>query len=277
MNTKIPNSRRNLDIAIDRIFGADNNQLQIRTLIANTIVGQLLPNGVVKGGCSLKLRYGDNVTRFTRDLDMVRADDLRIFIEQLDIALRKGWNGFTGRIVQKEPAQPEGVPGEYVMQPFEIKLEYNGKSWLTVPLEVGHDEIGDTETYDYYISPEIVTKFEQLGFPHPSPIPLLKLEYQIAQKLHALSFIGSERAHDLIDLQVIAQNEKIDYLKAKSACERLFAYRKQPSWPPVISGSDKWNSLYKNQIGKLHVIKDINEAINWANNLVSTINATKVI
>ena len=45
MSEKIPNSRRNLDISIDRIFGADGNQLQVRTLIANTIIGQLLPKG----------------------------------------------------------------------------------------------------------------------------------------------------------------------------------------------------------------------------------------
>ena len=59
MSENIPNSRRNLDIAIERVFGKDKNVLQIRTVIANTIVGQLLPKGVVKGGSALKLRYGD--------------------------------------------------------------------------------------------------------------------------------------------------------------------------------------------------------------------------
>jgi len=139
MSEKIPNSRRNLDISIDRIFGADGNQLQVRTLIANTIIGQLLPKGVVKGGSALKLRYGDKTTRFTRDLDTARADELSVYLEQLNAALDNGWNGFTGRVVRKEPAKPKGIPGEYIMQPFEIKLTYKGKSWLTVPLEIGHD------------------------------------------------------------------------------------------------------------------------------------------
>jgi hypothetical protein len=152
MSGKIPNSRRNLDISIDRFFGTEGNGLQVRTLIANTIVGQLLPNGVVKGGSALKLRYGDKTTRFTRDLDTARAEVLSVYLEQLDGALNGGWNGFTGRVIRKEPAKPKGIPGEYIMQPFEIKLAYRGKSWLTVPLEIGHDEIGDTETFDYYIS-----------------------------------------------------------------------------------------------------------------------------
>ena len=56
MSDKTPNSRRNLDIAIDRILGIDANPLQIRILMANTIIGQFLPNGVVKGGSALKLR-----------------------------------------------------------------------------------------------------------------------------------------------------------------------------------------------------------------------------
>ena len=34
-------------------------------------------------------------------------------------------------------------------QPSTGKLSYNGKSWLTVVLEVGHDEIGDADEVEY--------------------------------------------------------------------------------------------------------------------------------
>ena len=273
MSDKTPNSRRNLDIAIDRIFGADKNQLQMRTLLANTIIGQLLPNGVVKGGSALKLRYGDSTTRFTRDLDTARAENLEAFLEQLDAALKSGWHGFTGRVVRKEPAKPKGIPGEYIMQPFEIKLAYNGKSWVTVPLEIGHDEIGDTETFDYYISPEIVAVFEKLGFPAPSPVALLQIHHQVAQKLHALSTDGSERAHDMIDLQVINKYERIDYLLTKNTCERLFAFRRQQKWPPIITKGNGWDTLYASQIGELDVLQDADKAIVWVNDLITTIDS----
>jgi len=271
MSDKMPNSRRNLDISIDRIFGADGNQLQVRTLIANTIIGQLLPKGVVKGGSALKLRYGDKTTRFTRDLDTARADELNVYLEQLDVTLSDGWNGFTGSVVRKEPAKPKGIPGEYIMQPFEIKLAYNGKSWLTVPLEIGHDEIGDTETYDYYISQEIVALFEKLGFPAPNPVALLQTHHQIAQKLHALSAAGSERAHDMIDLQVVVKNEQIDYPLTKNVCKRLFAFRKQQDWPPTISKNDGWDTLYESQTRGLDVHQKTDEAIAWTNVLIRAI------
>jgi len=272
MNGKIPNSRRNLDIAIERIFGTDDNPLQIRTLMANTIIGQLLPKGVVKGGSALKLRYGDKTTRFTRDLDAARADNLNIFLEQLDIALKNGWYGFTGRVVRKNPARPKGIPGEYIMQPFEIKLAYNGMSWVTVPLEVGHDEIGDTETYDYFISQDIVDMFKRLGFPAPNPVALLQIHHQIAQKLHALSSANSERAHDLIDLQIIAKSEKLDYRLIRITCTRLFAYRRQQAWPCIVSKGVGWDMLYGSQSGGLDIFQNIDDAVAWANSLIGKIN-----
>lgn len=114
--------------------------------MANAIVGQLLPDGAVKGGSSLKLRFGDGATRFSRDLDTARASDIENYVAKLEDALLTGWNGFTGKLVPGKPAKPKGVPTRYVMQPFEVKLSYNGKSWITVPLEVGHNEIGDAES-----------------------------------------------------------------------------------------------------------------------------------
>jgi len=273
MSDKVPNSRRNLDIAIDRILGREANPLQVRTLLANTIVGQLLPKGAVKGGSALKLRYGNKTTRFTRDLDAARHGELDSFINELGAALSIGWNGFTGRVVKKEPAKPKGIPGEYIMQPFEIKLSYLGKSWLTVPFEVGHDEIGDTETPDYFISQDIVGLFIKLGFPAPNPIALMPIHHQIAQKLHALSIKGSERAHDLIDLQVIAKNETIDLPPTKIVCQRLFNSRKQQLWPPILTKNEGWDTLYESQIEGLDVFSSVDEAIIWTNELIQSIDS----
>jgi len=268
---KIPNSRRNLDIAINKIQETSQNPIQLRTILANTIVGQLIPNGAVKGGCALKLRYGDKSTRFTRDFDTVRATELDEFISELEIRLSEGWQDFTGRIIRKEPAKPKNVPGEYMMQPFEIKLDYKGKSWVTVPLEIGHDEIGDAINPDLYISDDIVSIFVQLGFEAPSPIALIPLHHQIAQKLHALSTTNSERAHDLIDLQIIMQNEKIDFALVKNASIRLFNYRKMQTWPPIITKGANWDTLYDAQRYGLAVASTVDEAVIWVNDLIRMI------
>ena len=51
--------------------------------MANTIVAQLMPDCVIKGGSSLKFRYGDVATRVTKDMDAAQGADLDTFIARL--------------------------------------------------------------------------------------------------------------------------------------------------------------------------------------------------
>jgi predicted nucleotidyltransferase component of viral defense system len=268
---KRPNSRRNLDIAIDRLAAGTQDPLRLRIALANTIVGQMIPEGAVKGGSSLKMRYGDGATRFTRDLDIARVSDMEEYARKLEASLKEGWEGFTGTLVRREPAKPRGVPGEYVMQPYDIKLSYNEKPWCTVPLEIGHDEIGDAEDPDRGIAREIVDAFVALGFPEPKPVPLMRIEHQVAQKLHAASGAGSARAHDLVDLQLIVARESVDYSAVRQVCRRLFAYRRQQAWPPTMLKGDDWDELYLAQSEGLEVLPTVDDAIEWANDLVNRI------
>lgn len=270
--TNPPNSRRNLDIAIGRLAQGEMDPQRLKLLMANAIVGQMLPSGVVKGGSSLKMRFGDSVTRFTRDLDAARGEDLETFISKLSESLQKRWSNFTGIVVRKPPATPKGIPAEYVMQPFDVKLSYNGKSWLTVPLEVGFNEIGDADEPEYFLPEYISEIFESLGLQVPSPIPLMPLHHQIAQKLHGLTELGSMRVHDLIDLQVIMRGSPdIDMELTKKTCVRLFAYRKRQEWPPQLLPGETWSERYEEQSKGLDVISDVDSAIRWANDFIKRI------
>lgn len=179
------------------------------------------------------MRFGDTVTRFTTDLDTATTMPPDLYAEQLNEALTKGWEGFTGRVVTREPAKPKDVPPEYVMRPFDVKLSYSGKPWCTVPLEVGYNEIGDAEETEWVRLYDVEKIFAELGFPALNEVPLMPLSYQIAQKIHALTS-GSDRVRDLIDLQLIASNATIDLKATRRTCERLFAYRKMQAWPPTV-------------------------------------------
>lgn len=268
---KRPNSRRNLDIAIERIAGRGQAYVEARTLMADAIVGQMLPDGAVKGGSALKLRFGEAFTRFSEDFDTARESGIEEYISKLRSSLEQGWQGFDGVVVRREPATPAGVPAGYVMQPYDVKLRYLGKSWATVPLEVGHNEIGDAENPDMVAPADAAALFEALGFGAPSPVPVMRLSHQIAQKLHALSEEGSRRAHDLVDLQLMAQRGEIDLDETRSVCERLFAYRNRQAWPPAIVPGDGWAQLYAAAAEGLPVSQDLDEAVEWANGLVSEI------
>lgn len=181
MVAKRPNSKRNLDMAIRRLSGNDEAYVRSRTILANAIVASLMPEGVVKGGSALKIRFGDFGTRATTDLDAARASKLEVFVEKFEEALRKGWEGFEGRLITLEPAHPHGVPEGYVMQPFTVKLSYRGSAWCSVSFELGHNEIGDAENPDYLEPTDANNILTALGFPSLPAIPTMGLHHQIAQ------------------------------------------------------------------------------------------------
>ncbi len=269
--SKRPNSLRHLDDAIRKISGnSPEEYIRMRTLMANAIVAQMLPDGVIKGGSAIKMRFGDASTRFTTDLDTATATKPEDYAEKLNASLSKGWEGFAGRVVERSPAHPKDVPAEYVMRPFDVKLSYNGKPWCTVPLEVGHNEIGDAENADWVRLEDAERIFSELGFPALQRVPLMPLEHQIAQKIHALTGDG-DRVRDLIDLQLIAQNASIDYAKTRCVCERLFAYRQQQEWPPSLREKSDWRNLYDAQAAAFSVEKDFGNAVTWVNDFITRI------
>lgn len=268
---KAPNSRRNLDNAIRRRYGLGDEYMRTRTVMADAIVGQLLPGGAVKGGSAIKLRFGESVTRFTTDLDVARATTLDDFLGELEENLQTGWNGFTGAVVPREPASPKDVPTPYVMRPYDIKLSYNGSPWCTVQLEVGHNEIGDADDPDWGMPGDVREMFASLGLPEPGPVPLMPLHHQVAQKLHAVTSPGSDRAHDLIDLQVMAAGGKIDLRRTRETCERLFIYRNLQPWPPTAVAGDTWSEAYELQRRGLDVLESVEDAVAWTNQLIAQI------
>ena len=268
---KRPNSMRHLDDAIRRTCGGSMDEfVHARTIMANAIVANLIPDGVIKGGSAIKMRFGDAKTRFTSDLDTATATDPEVYAEQLNEALHKGWEGFSGRVVKREPASPDEVPKEYVMQAYDVKLTYMGKVWCTVPLEVGHNEIGDADAPDWAELTDATAIFESLGFPALGNAPLMPLEHQVAQKLHAVTSVG-DRARDLVDLQLIFTKAQVDMQKTRQNCERLFKYRKAQTWPTKVIMQENWDVLYTEQANELPVLQDVDNAINWANELIDKI------
>ncbi|NGM16749.1 hypothetical protein GMI70_01770 [Eggerthellaceae bacterium zg-893] len=268
---KRPNSMRHLDDAIRRACGRSAGAyVRARTIMANAIVANALPDGVVKGGTAIKMRFGDSETRFTTDLDTATATDPALYAMRLGQALSQGWEGFTGRVVPREPASPGGVPDEYVMQPFDVKLSYRGKPWCTVPLEVGHNEIGDADVAEWVELADAAELFGAVGLPAPGKAPLMPLDHQIAQKIHAVSSVG-DRARDLVDLQLIFSRSEVDLSALRETCERLFAYRKAQAWPPEVREQPGWAELYAAQAEGLSVARTVSEAVDWANSLIDQI------
>lgn len=271
---KAPISRRLLDIAIDQLAASKSlDPVRLRRFIGNVIVAQLLPAGVVKGGSSLKLRFGNMATRYTKDLDAARALGLDAYIGELEDKLQAGWGGFTGHAVERKPANVKDLDPQYIMKPYDVKLDYNGKPWMTVPLEIGHNEIGDADEPEAALSEDVPPLFESLGLPIPTEVYLMPLHFQVAQKLHAVSSPNNNRARDLVDLQLIVNNGDLDMKKTAATCRRLFAYRQKHPWPPTIVKGEDWDDLYLAAKEDLAVLPSADEAVTWANALIEGIAA----
>lgn len=239
----------------------------------------MLPEGVIKGGTAMKLRLGEAGSRFTPDFDAARpaTTGLEDYLDALEERLREGWGGFSGRVVELDAAEPVGVPADYVMRPFDVKLDYAGRSFVTVRFELGRDEIGSTAAPDVVMSDQMREIFTKLGLPEPRPVPLLPVTHQVAQKLHACTGVTREgtndRAHDLVDLQLLDQEEGIDLADTAATARRLFAARKSHPWPPTVRAHADWPQLYAAAAEGLGVRTTIDDAVTWTNDLITKLDA----
>lgn len=162
--------------------------------------------------------------------------------------------------------QPEDVPEEYVMKPYDIRLAYEGRHWLKVRFELGRDEVDSTEHFEMRLAQDIIDLFQQLGLPTPEPLPVMLVEHQVAQKLHACTSVSpktgrNERAHDLVDLQLLEEEEEIDLAAVNAVATRLFAGRGAQTWPPEVRVYDGWDMLYAKAAEGLNVMADVDEAV----------------
>ncbi len=262
---------------VENLVGSDQARAVILLRAVTTVaLAQMLPPSAVKGGTAMRLRMGVDNSRFSRDLDLARREGLDEFLDKYAAALRLGWGGFTGEIrANRAVSRPLAVPADYVMTSRDIKVSYAGRDLMTLLLEVGHDELGDTLDPPTALSDDIPETFAALGLPPPDPIPVVAHDHQIAQKLHAVSGPGSERAHDLVDLQLLEATCPFDDQRVGRLAERLFVFRKGHAWPPQVVPGPHWSSIYTASAEGLDVLPDLTAAIAWAEEYIVRLDAAR--
>lgn len=162
------------------------------------------------------------------------------------------------------------------MQPYPVKLTYDSKGLTTVEVEVGHNEINALENFDEAPLPkDLEAVLHAMGISAFKPIRLLSVEQQIAQKIHALTFDHNDRAHDLIDLQILWTQSNFDLKRTLSLCERTFRYRKNEDWPPKSDFShltDEGYEAARKETDLAEVFQpDVTQAIKWLKDIITRI------
>lgn len=257
---------------LERRMGAyaDATQQQagrVRVTIGQVVVAQLLPGALVKGGSGMKFRLGLGFSRDSKDLDVTWRDAQAAFADALRTSLTAGWGPFTGQLLAKAPRPREGTPTSYVMQPYVVKLAAYGRPFNTVVLEVGYDELGATTdgSGELLLPNQIVDMFTALGLPQPQPVPILAVHHQIAQKIHACTEPGSERAHDLVDLQLLWPTDEDNVELVSVTTERLFMFRQAHAFPGRCTVGPDWPTAYVEAATGLDVITEVEAAAVWLN------------
>ena len=88
---KPPHNVAFLDRALRALSKTNEESVQLRRVMANVIVGQFMDGAVMRGGGSLKLRYGLETTRYTMDFDAARSVTEDEFVERFNGRLSAGW------------------------------------------------------------------------------------------------------------------------------------------------------------------------------------------
>lgn len=264
---------RNHSRAVELPYG------RVQRLLGVLVVGELMRDdelGVVKGGSNLEVRIGIAATRASSDLDVVRTRSLEQFRDSLEDALATGWEGFTGRLIDRGPIGAP-VPDAYRPYRLEAKLAYGAQFGLgTITVEVAVEEVDALETFDTVESADGLAVFDAVGLPRPRPIRTLPLRQQIAQKLHACTTPNgdgwiNDRAHDLVDLQLADRSYNGSLGDVRRVCERLFVSRRRQAWPPDVTIREGWGQRYAEEAEGLDVLEDIADAIAWVNDYIRAI------
>jgi hypothetical protein len=272
-------------------------------MLCTLIVSQMLPEAVaVKGGMGVKLRFGERGTRATSDLDVstrVRGEE---FEQAFRARLAEGWGTVPASKgeLRRNPDAPERVaftatiravklhdPGlarpEYVMHPYRVSIAFLGAAWGALDVEVSDPEIDAYAHTRKEIDGELVQFGAYFGFGDLQPVELVDLEYQIAQKLHAVTDLAYVRAHDLVDLQLLWGADP-DLTVLRRLCERTFDWRRQQVWPPLpLRSMDGWELAYADARaetevgGTTPVLPDVTAARKWLTQVIDVIASSPVL
>lgn len=270
-----------------------------RVMLCTLIVSQMLPDAVaIKGGMGVKLRLGERGTRATSDLDV----STRVRGEQFERAFRarlaEGWGtvppskgehrrntaapdrvAFTATVRAARLHDPGLTRPEYLMHPYRVSIAFLGIPWGALDVEVSDPEIDAHAHTRKEIDSDLVQFGAYFGFGELQPVELVDLEYQIAQKIHAVTDPAYARAHDLVDLQLL-WNATPDLSSLHRLCMRTFDWRRQQSWPPLpVRPMDDWALAYTDARketevgGQTPVLPDVAAARDWLARVIEAVAA----
>lgn len=249
---------------------------RVRNWVSHIVLGGALETAgfegagrkfTIKGGVALELRLR-HLARATKDLDLILNSGEGDLIEELEGALSRPYQGFTFR----RKGQPELMPNGAAR--VEIALQYLGKAWGTVQVDVARHE-GDGAEVEMVEA----TSLAHFGINGPEALPCLSLPFHIAQKIHGMTLpLGegrrNERFRDLVDL-LLLREWVTDFDAVQQACRAVFTNRGTHAWPPFFEVPEHWIAPFERMASDLGLdTTDIYQAAIEVRQFISEIDAS---
>jgi hypothetical protein len=184
----------------------------------------------LKGALALDFRLPDR-SRTTKDMDLLRHDDEETAVGDLIEAASLDLGDFFAFSIEGRTRLGEDEGGTVRCR---LRAELAGRLFENVIVDTGFsDPLG--------WAPEVVRGTDLLAFAEIEPVevPLVPLEQQVAEKVHAYTRIyyggrPSSRAKDLVDLVLIKRSATLDGKRLRAALVGTFEGRRQHSLPESL-------------------------------------------
>ena len=206
------------------------------------------PLFAAKGGVAMELRLGVKKARATQDFDATFRAAGEEMLDRLDEALREPYLDFT--FTRLEPAISNPDLGFVQVR---VKIDYRGRSWQSVTLELMPAEGGSARELEEV--PAFSLDF--VGIEGPERIACIPLRYQLAQKAHACTEESpngktNDRSRDPIDIVLIRDMLGSEGLVAtRDACVETFEIRDMHPWPPRVRVEEHWPEQFAREAAAL--------------------------
>jgi hypothetical protein len=170
---------------------------------------------------------------FDLGLEGNRAERIR----RLGDVLRLEFDAFTFRL---KPEIHEMELADTVR--VEVAVQYKTRAWQTVDIDLGPGGAREVDLLE-----PAITGLAEMGLPMVPHVRCLGINEQVAQKLHACTGPQREdRARDVLDILLVDMLGQLDYVRTRTAAERIFAERATHAFPPMATLPAEWRRELEN-------------------------------
>lgn len=265
MKTKNAFLARLREIAGSKNLPIERLERQLAHLVLSQVLARLIAadpqSAEFKGGTALAWRLALSAARPTRDLDLASRDSRAELMRRIISLHGHAWGPFEiGTPKIKTVRVPTGIDYDDALVVARVPIRFRNSRWLTVTLEMAPNS---QLRFGEHILPNVEMReiLESLGLPAVTALPVISIERQMAEKLHALTVPSSDRGKDLYDLCLIDELIPFEMPLLAVAVRQVFEDRATHSWGEGFELSAEVRAAYVRQAGEFATSVSFDDAL----------------